>query len=209
MSALLPINFYLIQLELPFLTVCLVTWVGGMKAYSGTGDKGETSLYGGTRVEKADPRVEAYGAVDELNSQVGVARAQVKQKKFKELLKTIQRDLWVLGGDLASELVTANVPRISKEQLDRLESVTDELNSGLPQLRRFILPGGSVPGAELHVARAVCRRAERRIVALSKVESINPDVLPYINRLSSFLFVFARAVNKMQRVPEEEFVRDK
>jgi cob(I)alamin adenosyltransferase len=76
-------------------------------------------------------------------------------------------------------------------------------------LRRFILPGGSVPGAELHVARAVCRRAERRIVALSKVESINPDVLPYINRLSSFLFVFARAVNKMQRVPEEEFVRDK
>jgi len=180
-----------------------------MKAYSGTGDKGETSLYGGTRVEKADPRVEAYGAVDELNSQVGVARAQVRQKKFKEILKAIQRDLWVLGGDLASELVTANVPRISKEQLDRLESVTDELNSGLPQLRRFILPGGSVPGAELHVARAVCRRAERRIVALSKVESINPDVLPYINRLSSSLFVLARAVNKMQRVPEEEFVRDK
>jgi len=180
-----------------------------MKAYSGTGDKGETSLYGGTRVEKADPRVEAYGAIDELNSQVGVARAQVKKKKFKGVLKAIQRDLWVLGGDLASELVTANVPRIGREQLDRLESVTDELNSGLPQLRRFILPGGSVPGAELHVARAVCRRAERRIVALSKVESINPDILPYINRLSSLLFVLARTVNKMQRVPEEEFVRDK
>jgi len=162
-----------------------------MKAYSGTGDKGETSLYGGTRVEKADPRVEAYGAIDELNSQVGAARAHIKGKK------------------LESELVTANVPRISKEQLDRLESVTDELNSGLPRLRRFILPGGSVPGAELHVARAVCRRAERRIVALSKIESINPDVLPYINRLSSFLFVLARTVNKMQRVPEEEFVRDK
>jgi cob(I)alamin adenosyltransferase len=180
-----------------------------MKAYSGTGDKGETSLYGGTRVEKADPRVEAYGAVDELNSQIGVARAQVKQKKFNQILKEIQRDLWILGGDLASELVTANVPRIGKEQLNRLESVTDELNSGLPLLRRFILPGGSIPGAELHVARAVCRRAERRIVALSKVESINPEVLPYINRLSSFLFVLARAVNKMQRVPEEEFVRDK
>ncbi len=180
-----------------------------MKAYSGTGDKGETSLYGGTRVEKTDPRVEAYGAVDELNSQLGVARAEVRQKKFKEILKEIQRDLWVLGGDLASELVTANVPRISKEQLDRLESVTDELNSGLPRLRRFILPGGSVPGAELHVARAVCRRAERRIVSLSKIESINPEVLPYINRLSSFLFVLARTVNKMQRIPEEEFVRDK
>ena len=180
-----------------------------MKAYSGTGDKGETSLYGGTRVEKADPRVEAYGAVDELNSQVGVARATIKVKKLDQILKDVQRDLWILGGDLASELVTANVPRITKEQLDRLESVTDDLNSGLPRLRRFILPGGSIAGAELHVARAVCRRAERRIVALSKVESINPEVLPYINRLSSFLFVLARAVNKMQRVPEEEFVRDK
>src|SRR5213596_1153263 len=105
-----------------------------MKAYSGTGDKGETSLYGGTRVEKADPRVEAYGAVDELNSQVGVARAHVKAKKLNLILKGIQRDLWILGGDLASELVTANIPRISKEQLDRLESVTDELNSGLPRL---------------------------------------------------------------------------
>lgn len=180
-----------------------------MKAYSGTGDKGETSLYGGTRVEKADPRVEAYGAIDELNSQLGVARAHIKKGKLNELLKSIQRDLWILGGDLASELVTANVPRISKEQLERLESVTDELNAGLPRLRRFILPGGSVPGAELHVARAVCRRAERRIVALSRVESINPDILPYINRLSSFLFVLARAVNKTQRIPEEEFVRDK
>ena len=110
---------------------------------------------------------------------------------------------------MASELVTPNVPRMTKEQLDRLESVTDDLNSGLPRLRRFILPGGSVPGAELHVARAVCRRAERRIVALSKIESINPDVLPYINRLSSLLFVLARTVNKIQRVPEEEFVRDK
>jgi cob(I)alamin adenosyltransferase len=180
-----------------------------VKAYSGTGDKGETSLYGGTRVEKADPRVEAYGAVDELNSQLGVARAQVRQKRFKEILKEIQRDLWVLGGDLASELVTANVPRISKDQLNRIESVTDELNSGLPQLRRFILPGGSVPGGELHVARAVCRRAERRIVSLSKIESINPEILPYINRLSSLLFVLARTVNKTQKVPEEEFVRDK
>jgi len=180
-----------------------------MKAYSGTGDKGETSLYGGTRVEKADPRVEAYGAVDELNSQIGVARAHIKAKKLNAILKGVQRDLWVLGGDLASELLTANVPRISREQLDRLESVTDELNSGLPRLRRFILPGGSISGAELHVARAVCRRAERRTVALSKVESINPDVLPYINRLSSLLFVLARTVNKTQRVPEEEFVREK
>src|SRR5207245_10849708 len=101
----------------------------------------------------------------------------------KLLLKSIQRHLWSLGWDWASEFVRENVPRIGREQLDRVESFTDGLNSGLPRLRRFILPGGSVPGAELHVARAVCRRAERRIVALSKIESINPDVLPYINRL--------------------------
>ncbi len=135
-----------------------------MKAYSGTGDKGETSLYGGTRVEKVDPRVEAYGAVDELNSQLGLARAHIKVKKLEQILKDIQRDLWILGGDLASELVTENVPRITREQLARVESATDELNS---------------------------------------------EVLPYINRLSSMLFVLARTANKLQRVPEEEFVREK
>ena len=156
---------------------------------------------------KENPRVEAYGAVDELNSQIGVARALVKNKKLGDLLKSVQEDLFVLGSDLASELVSANIPRIGKKQLDRLESVTDELNSELPRLRRFILPGGSVAGAELHVARAVCRRTERRIVNLSKAESINPDVLPYINRLSSFLFVLAREVNKREKIPEIEWSR--
>ncbi len=177
-----------------------------LKAYTGTGDKGDTGLYGGTRVSKESPRVEAYGAVDELNSQVGVARALLKDPKLIQILKNVQEDLFVLGGDLASELVNAKVPRIGKKELQRLESATDELNSGLDTLRRFILPGGSLPGAELHVARAVCRRAERRIVSLSKSESINPDVIPYINRLSSLLFVLARAVNKKQRVPEEEWI---
>jgi cob(I)alamin adenosyltransferase len=177
-----------------------------LKAYTGTGDKGETGLYGGTRVGKENPRVEAYGAVDELNSQIGVARALIKDKKLSETLKQVQEDLFVLGGDLASELVNAKIPRIGKLQLDRLEKVTDESNSDLPRLRRFILPGGSLAGAELHVARAVCRRAERRIVALSKSESINPEVLPYINRLSSFLFVLAREVNRMDRVPDVEWL---
>lgn len=111
-----------------------------------------------------------------------------------------------MGGDLANELVNAKIPRIEKSHLARLESTTDEINDGLPSLRRFILPGGSLPGAELHVARAVCRRAERRIVALSKTESINPVILPYINRLSSFLFVSARAVNKLEGRPEEEWI---
>jgi cob(I)alamin adenosyltransferase len=177
-----------------------------LKAYTGTGDKGETGLYGGTRVGKENPRVEAYGAVDELNSQIGVARALIKDKKLSETLKQVQEDLFILGGDLASELVNAKIPRIGKLQLDRLEKVTDESNSDLPRLRRFILPGGSLAGAELHVARAVCRRAERRIVALSKSESINPEVLPYINRLSSFLFVLAREMNRMDRVPEVEWL---
>ena len=177
-----------------------------MKAYSGTGDKGETSLYGGTRVGKENPRVEAYGAVDELNSQVGVARALVKDKKLGQILKDVQEDLFILGGDLANELFKPTIPRIAKTQLKRLEAVTDELNAELPSLHRFILPGGSLVGAELHVARAVCRRAERRIVALSKVESINPDVVPYVNRLSSLFFVLAREVNMKEKIPEEEWV---
>jgi cob(I)alamin adenosyltransferase len=179
---------------------------GGLKAYSGTGDKGETSLYGGTRVGKENPRVEAYGAVDELNSQVGVARALIKDKRLGQVLKDVQEDLFILGGDLANELVKPTIPRIGELQLSRLEAVTDEVNSGLPSLRRFILPGGSLAGAELHVARAVCRRAERRIVALSKSESINPEVVPYINRLSSLFFVLARAVNMKERAPEEEWI---
>ena len=176
-----------------------------MKAYTGTGDKGETGLYGGTRVRKDNPRVEAYGAVDELNSQIGVARALVKDKKLLEILKHVQEDLFVLGGDLANELANAKIPRIGKPQLESLERITNELNSELPRLRRFILPGGSLAGAELHVARAVCRRAERRIVNLTKTESVNPDVLPFVNRLSSFLFVLARAINQKETIREEEW----
>lgn len=177
-----------------------------MKAYTGTGDKGETGLYGGTRVGKENPRVEAYGAVDELNSQVGVAKALIKDQRLSSILRNVQQDLFVLGGDLANELVNAKIPRIGKAHLENLEKVTDELNSGLTMLKRFILPGGSLPGAELHVARAICRRAERRIVSLSRVESVNPDVLPYINRLSSLFFVLARVVNQKEHVPEEEWV---
>ena len=176
-----------------------------MKAYTGTGDKGDTGLYGGTRVGKNNPRVEAYGAIDELNSQIGVARALLKDKKLSEILKHVQEDLFVLGGDLANELVNAKIPRIEKTHLQRLERITDELDSQLPRLRRFILPGGSLAGAELHVARAVCRRAERRIVNLTKTESVNPDVLPFVNRLSSFLFVLAREINQKEGVHEEEW----
>src|SRR5438093_12516534 len=179
-----------------------------LKGYSGTGDRGETSLYGGTRVGKENPRVEAYGAVDELNSQIGLARAIAKDAKTKKVLKTVQEDLFTLGGDLASELVSANVPRISKSHVDNLEKTIDAIHVKLKPLRRFILPTGSVAGAQLHVARAVCRRAERRVTALAKIEAINPEAIPYMNRLSSLLFDLARWANQRDKVREEEWTHE-
>ena len=179
-----------------------------MKAYTGTGDRGETSLYGGTRVGKENPRVEAYGAVDELNSHIGLARAMLKDRRIDEILKGVQRDLFVLGGDLASELVTAKIPRIERSHVANLEKTVDIVHTELKPLRRFILPTGGVAGAQLHVARAVCRRAERRVTSLAKVESINPQAIPYLNRLSSLLFVLARLANKDERMGEEEWTHE-
>jgi cob(I)alamin adenosyltransferase len=179
-----------------------------LKGYTGTGDKGETGLYGGTRVGKENPRVEAYGAVDELNSQVGVVRALVKKDKVDDILRVVQKDLFTLGGDLASELVNARVPRIGQDDVARLERVVDEIHEGLRPLKRFILPSGSIVGAELHVARSVCRRAERRVVALSRVESVNPEIVRYLNRLSSLLFDLARWANKKDKVVEEEWIHE-
>src|SRR5207245_5823143 len=152
---------------------------------------GETGLDGGTRVGKENPRVEAYGAVDELNSQVGLARAIVKDAKTRKILQAVQEDLFTLGGDLASELVSANVPRIGKSHVDNLEKTSDSIHGGLKPLRRFILPTGGVAGAQLHVARAGRRRAERRVAALAKIESISPEAIPCGNRLSGVLCVLA------------------
>ncbi|OLD03720.1 ATP:cob(I)alamin adenosyltransferase [archaeon 13_1_20CM_2_54_9] len=179
-----------------------------MKGYSGTGDKGETGLYGGTRVGKENPRVEAYGAVDELNSQVGLVRALLKKGRVEDWLRGVQRDLFTLGGDLASELVSANVPRVDRGHVAGLEKVLEEVHAGLRPLKRFILPTGTIAAAELHVARSVCRRAERRVVALARVESINPEAIPYLNRLSSLLFDLARLVNKEDGGVEEEWTHD-
>ena len=172
-----------------------------MKGYTRTGDRGETGLYGGTRVGKENPRVEAYGAVDELNSQIGLARAIVKDA-------SVQEDLFTLGGDLASELVSANVPRIGKSHVDNLEKTIDSIHSELKPLRRFILPTGGAAGAQLHVARAVCRRAERRVATLAKLEAINPEAIPYVNRLSSLLFDLARWTNQRDKVKEEEWTHE-
>ncbi len=179
-----------------------------MKAYTGTGDKGETSLYGGTRVGKQNPRVEAYGAVDELNSHIGLVRAYLKDRRVDEILRNIQRDLFVLGGDLATELVNARVPRIERGHVLGLERVLEDVHGKLKPLKRFILPAGGVAGAGLHVARSVCRRAERRVAALARVESINPEAIPYLNRLSSLLFDLARLANKNEGMAEEEWIHE-
>ncbi len=179
-----------------------------MKGYTGTGDRGETGLYGGSRVGKENLRVEAYGSVDELNSQIGLVRALARGGRIDEVLRVVQRDLFVLGGDLSSEVADGKVPRVERKQVEGLEKIANEVFAELSPLRRFVLPGGGVVGAELHVARSVCRRAERRVVALARAESVNSEVVPYLNRLSSLLFELARLANKMDGFREEEWVRD-
>jgi cob(I)alamin adenosyltransferase len=165
--------------------------------YTRRGDGGETSLYGPGRVRKDDPRVEAYGAIDELNSCLGVAIAGSRDQTLKSSLRRIQNLLFVAGGDAACELGgVQQVPRITAADTKRVEEMTDELLSKLPPLKNFILPGGSPTGASLQLARTVCRRAERRIVAASKSRELNPELLPFFNRLSSYLFNLSRWANK-------------
>jgi len=167
------------------------------RIYTRTGDAGETSLFGGKRVPKDDLRVEAYGTVDELGSFLGLARAHLQQDRdVAEVLLEIQRELFALGAELArpgSATRGANPERITADQVRRLEETIDRFDAELPPLQLVILAGG--PGAFLHVARTIARRAERRIVALHRREPLNPELLRYINRLSDLLFVLARVVN--------------
>lgn len=178
-----------------------------MKIYTRTGDAGETSLFDGSRVSKADSRVDAYGDVDELNAWLGLARAARLDADLDQPLVRIQQDLFALGAQLADpgERIAARVVKASLADADveRLEALIDRLESELPPLRRFVLAGGSPAGAALHVARTVCRRAERKIVSLTPV----PDavLIKYVNRLSDLLFVLARAVNHRAGVPEIEW----
>ena len=178
-----------------------------MKIYTRTGDAGETSLFDGTRVSKHDPRVETYGDVDELNAWLGLARAQRVDPPIDEELLHLQRDLFALGAQLAdpADKIAARVTKaiISDADVTRLEDLIDRLETGVPPLRRFIIAGGTPAGSALHVARAVCRRAERRMVALDP--PVDPVLLRYVNRLSDLLFVMARAVNHRGGVPEIEW----
>jgi cob(I)alamin adenosyltransferase len=175
--------------------------------YTKRGDTGETSLYGPGRVPKDSPRVEAYGTVDELNSFIGLAISDCSDDSIASSLKRIQSLLFVAGADLASDAKDTKVPRISNSNTEELEKMTDEILSRLPKLTSFILPGGSRLAAEVHIARAVCRRAERRIVTLSRAEDVNPALMPFFNRLSTYLFNLARLANASSGKKDEVWSR--
>lgn len=179
-----------------------------MKIYTKTGDRGETGLFDGTRVLKSDPRVGAYGEVDELNAWLGLVRATGVDAEVGTILETVQRDLFALGSTLAdpghriADRVTK--VRLGAADVTRLEECIDTFQAELSPLRRFILAGGSQAGALLHLARTVCRRAERHIVALGS-DAVDETTLAYVNRLSDLLFVLARVVNHRARHGETEW----
>jgi cob(I)alamin adenosyltransferase len=179
-----------------------------VKIYTRTGDRGETGLFDGTRVRKSDPRIGAYGEVDELGAWIGFAAAAGIDDQIAGMLQQIQRDLFAVGARLAdpSHRIAQRVTKaaITPADVSRLEEWIDLLESGLPSLRRFILAGGATSGAALHVCRTVCRRAERAIVALEP-HDFEPEVLIYINRLSDLLFVMARSVNRRAGAAEIEW----
>jgi cob(I)alamin adenosyltransferase len=168
------------------------------RIYTKSGDLGETGLGSGLRVRKDHPRVAAYGEIDELNACIGIALA-TEGPPERELLRSIQNDLFDVGGDLCFPIGEAEEAgknlRVTSGQVEKLEKAIDRLNEHLEPLRTFVLPGGSVASAHLHLARTVCRRAERSVVTLMGEERINPQVLIYLNRLSDLMFVLARVAN--------------
>jgi len=169
-----------------------------MKIYTRTGDKGDTRLFDGTQVRKDDSRVEAYGNVDELNSFVGAAVSFLDDDELRAILMDIQRDLFAVGAQLADpkQHGKKRKSKLDPARVTALEETIDRFETELTPLRQFILVGGAPAGAMLHVARTVCRRAERRVVALAEAVEIDPLTIEYLNRLSDFLFVMARLVNK-------------
>ena len=164
------------------------------KIYTRTGDKGDTGLGDGTRIEKDSPRIEAIGTVDELNCVIGMILVEELPELVELCLVEIQHDLFDLGGELS----TPGYKAINPEYTLGLEQSLDEFNAELPFLKEFILPGGGPGAATCHLARAVCRRAERHVVSLAKQEEINPDILTYLNRLSDLLFVIARVLARAE-----------
>ncbi len=174
--------------------------------YTRTGDDGTTALFGGRRVKKDAPRVEAYGAVDELNSAIGVAVSVMRRRRLVKTLQEIQNELFNIGSELASvgarRAEVAALFTQAQKKIASLEKLTDEYDAKLPALRTFILPGGSQAGALLHLCRTVCRRAERAVVTLGRKEKVRPEIGAYLNRLSDLLFALARYENRAARKPE-------
>lgn len=182
-----------------------------MKIYTRTGDDGETGLLGGTRVSKAHRRVEAYGAVDELNAALGASAAKLSslpdrkpaEAELEQDVRSIQRSLFVLSAELAaSRDGDIGLTPVGEVEIQEFEQRIDAMTASLPELKNFILPGGTELGASLHLARTVCRRAERDVVGLMQEESVRPEVVRYLNRLSDLLFVMARAANAAAGTPE-------
>lgn len=183
-----------------------------MRIYTRTGDQGETGLFGGQRVLKSHPRVSAYGEVDELNAVLGVCLAHCEDREIEATLARFQSELFVLGSDLATPLDegesvgSKKVQRISEGMAAALEALIDHYEADAPPLRSFILPGGTALAANLHLARTVCRRAERAAIAAAGKETLNPEVIVYLNRLSDLLFVMARAANHRAGHPETPWI---
>ncbi|MDD7914316.1 cob(I)yrinic acid a,c-diamide adenosyltransferase [Polaribacter ponticola] len=189
-----------------------------MKIYTKTGDKGTTALFGGTRVKKYNLRIDSYGTVDELNSYIGLIKDQKISEEIKVSLLKIQNELFTLGAMLATppEKETLkngkerlNIPKVEVNSIQFLENEIDKMDSELPQMTHFILPGGHQAVSFCHIARCVCRRAERLSVELNDEENINDDILKYLNRLSDYLFVLARKLSKDLSVAEIKWIPTK
>ncbi len=189
-----------------------------MKIYTKTGDTGTTSLFGGTRVPKHHIRIESYGTIDELNSWIGLLRDQVPEGGTRDLLKYIQDRLFVVGAELATEPEKAklksgkdrlNINTVKKEDVLQLEQAMDQMNTSLPPMTHFILPGGHTTVSYCHITRTVCRRAERMITYLNENEPVNPLILTYINRLSDYLFVLARKLSSALQAEEIKWIPEK
>jgi cob(I)alamin adenosyltransferase len=189
-----------------------------MKIYTKTGDKGTTALFGGTRVPKHHIRIESYGTVDELNSLIGLVRDQNIDKHQQSVLITIQNNLFTVGAILATDPEKAtlksgkdrlNIPKISDDDVVLLENEMDEMNNHLPAMTNFVLPGGHQTVSFCHIARCVCRRAERLASALNEMEPFHPNTLTYLNRLSDYLFVLARKLSSDLQAEEVKWIPKK
>ncbi len=178
-----------------------------LKIYTKTGDLGETGLFGGKRVPKDHLRVTAYGTIDELNSHIGLVKDCVSDADGKELLREIQEDLFIIGSQVATEPgVPVLIANIEEDDILSLEEAIDDMEKGLAPLKNFILPGGHIFVSFCHIARCVCRRAEREVISLSHAESVDPIIVKYLNRLSDLLFVLSRKISKDTNATEQPWI---